>query len=71
MRIRRLIKRFYELQNLGAEVEVKARLSKEMENTIFEGGLTACCILKLDQMPSTAMIDKLPRNKDIIQIMLK
>jgi hypothetical protein len=59
------------LQNLGAEVEVKARLSEEMENTIFEGGLTACCILKLDQTPSAAMIGKLSGNKDIIQIMLK
>jgi D-3-phosphoglycerate dehydrogenase / 2-oxoglutarate reductase len=53
-----------ELRNEGVNIE-------EMENTIFEGGLTASCTLKLDEKPSGKMIKKLQRNKDIIQVMLK
>lgn len=53
-----------ELRNEDVNIE-------EMENTIFEGGLTACCILKLDQTPTAALIEKLSGNKDIIQILLK
>lgn len=53
-----------ELRNEGVNIE-------EMENLIFEGGLTASCTLKLDETPSDAMIKKLSENKDIIKIMLK
>ena len=44
---------------------------EEMENTIFEGGKTASCIIKLDKMPSEAFINKIATVKDIVQVMIK
>jgi D-3-phosphoglycerate dehydrogenase / 2-oxoglutarate reductase len=49
-----------ELRNEGVNIE-------EMENTIFEGGLTASCSLRLDDRPSEALLAKARANPNIIQ----
>lgn len=43
---------------------------EEMENTIFEGGKTASCTIKLDRTPSEAFIKKISTVKDIVQVMI-
>lgn len=53
-----------ELRNEGVNIE-------EMENTIFEGGQTATCTLRLDDVPSDTTIKKLSQDKNIIRVMLK
>ena len=52
-----------ELKNADINIE-------EMENTIFAGGQTACCTLRLDARPGPDVLAKLA-NADIIQISLK
>ena len=49
-----------ELRNEGVNIE-------EMENTIFEGGLTASCALRLDDRPSEALLAKARANPNVIQ----
>jgi D-3-phosphoglycerate dehydrogenase len=49
-----------ELRNEGVNIE-------EMENTIFEGGHTASCTLRLDDRPSDALLAKAQTNPNIIQ----
>jgi D-3-phosphoglycerate dehydrogenase len=44
---------------------------EEMENTIFAGGKTASCTLRLDDEPSAATIQKIKSSDHIIQVMLK
>ncbi len=53
-----------ELRNQGVNIE-------EMENMIFEGGATASCTLRLDDMPSAAVLAAIKQNADIIQLSLK
>ncbi len=53
-----------ELRNQGVNIE-------EMENMIFEGGATASCTLRLDDMPSDAVLKAINQNADIIQVSLK
>jgi D-3-phosphoglycerate dehydrogenase len=49
-----------ELRNEGVNIE-------EMENTIFEGGLTASCSLRLDDRPSETLLAKARANPNVIQ----
>lgn len=51
------------LKNQGINVE-------EMQNTIFNGGTTATCTLKLDDQPSKEIILALNAEKDIIHVEL-
>lgn len=53
-----------ELRNQGVNIE-------EMENMIFEGGATASCTLRLDDMPSAAVLAAVKQNANIIQLSLK
>lgn len=53
-----------ELRNEGINIE-------EMENTIFDGGTAATCTLRLDDVPSEAMMQSLSDAKDVIQVLLK
>jgi len=53
-----------ELKDAGINVE-------EMENTIFQGGTTASCSLKLDKAPDAAHLDRIRQGEHIIQVMLK
>jgi len=53
-----------ELRNEGINIE-------EMENTIFEGGKTASCTIKLDSMPSGTFIEKISAVNNIVQVMIK
>lgn len=41
---------------------------EEMENTIFSGGESACCSLKLDQAPSAELLSAMGADENIIQI---
>jgi len=50
----------------GAKVNIE-----EMENLIFEGGLAACCTLKLDNKPSEEIIAQINAAKDVIFAGLK
>lgn len=52
------------LKDAGINVE-------EMENTIFHGGATASCALRLDQAPDAAAIERIRSAESIIQVMLK
>ena len=49
-----------ELRNEGVNIE-------EMENTIFEGGETASCTLRLDDRPSEVLLAKTRANPNVIQ----
>lgn len=53
-----------ELRNEGINIE-------EMENTIFEGELAACCSLVLDKTPSPALMARISAGDNIIQALLK
>jgi len=53
-----------ELRNQGVNIE-------EMENMIFEGGATASCTLRLDDMPTAEVLVAIKKNPDIIQLSLK
>jgi len=53
-----------ELRNQGVNIE-------EMENMIFEGGATASCTLRLDDMPTAEVLAAIKKNPDIIQLSLK
>lgn len=44
---------------------------EEMENTIFRGGTTASCALRLDRAPDAASIERIRSAENIIQVMLK
>ena len=54
----------HEMRTEGINVE-------EMENTIFEGELAACCSLILDKPPSEQLMRRIASNPDVIQAMLK
>ena len=54
----------HELRSEGINIE-------EMENTIFEGELAACCSLVLDQTPSEALLQRIAASKHVIQAVLK
>ncbi len=47
----------------GAGVNVE-----EMQNMVFSEGLAACCSLKLDQVPSSELLERIQQNEDIIQL---
>ncbi len=51
------------LKDLGINVE-------EMQNTVFSGGTTATCTLKLDSKPSEQVIRELNTGKEIIHVEL-
>ena len=53
-----------ELRNEGVNIE-------EMENTIFNGSDAASCTLRLDDIPSKALVEKIGQDKNIIQAFLK
>jgi D-3-phosphoglycerate dehydrogenase len=44
---------------------------EEMENTIFEGELAACCALVLDRKPSEVLMQRIARAENVIQAALK
>ncbi|MFW5689708.1 MAG: NAD(P)-dependent oxidoreductase [Spirochaetota bacterium] len=52
------------LKDAGINIE-------EMENTIFQGGTTASCSLKLDKAPGREHLDRIRGAEHIIQVMLK
>ena len=54
----------HELRSEGINIE-------EMENTIFEGELAACCSLVLDQTPSEALLQRIAASQHVIQAVLK
>jgi D-3-phosphoglycerate dehydrogenase len=54
----------HELRNEGINIE-------EMENTIFEGELAACCSLLLDKIPSESLMQRIAMGENIIQATLK
>jgi D-3-phosphoglycerate dehydrogenase len=54
----------HELRDEGINIE-------EMENTIFEGELAACCALVLDKTPSVSLMNRIASAENIIQAMLK
>jgi D-3-phosphoglycerate dehydrogenase len=54
----------HELRNEGINIE-------EMENTIFEGELAACCSLLLDKTPSETLMQRIAKAENIIQATLK
>jgi len=54
----------HELRNEGINIE-------EMENTIFDGELAACCSLILDQTPSPLLLQRIAAGENIIQATLK
>jgi D-3-phosphoglycerate dehydrogenase / 2-oxoglutarate reductase len=43
---------------------------EEMENTIFAGAEAACCSMLLDKSPSTALLDRMRKNGDILHMTL-
>lgn len=51
------------LKDLGINVE-------EMQNTVFSGGTTATCTMKLDSQPSEKVIRELNRGEEIIHVEL-
>lgn len=53
-----------ELRNAGINVE-------EMENTIFSGGTTASCTLKLDTAPGEESLRRIRSGEHVIQVALK
>jgi len=53
-----------ELRNSGINVE-------EMENTIFSGGTTASCTLKLDTAPDEESLQRIRTGEYVIQVALK
>lgn len=53
-----------ELRGEGINIE-------EMENTIFEGELAACCSLVLDKTPSEALLLRIGKAENVIQATLK
>ena len=54
----------HELRNEGINIE-------EMENTIFEGELAACCSLVLDKKPSDTLLQRIGAAENVIQAVLK
>ena len=44
---------------------------EEMENTIFEGELAACCALVLDKKPSEALLQRIGAAENVIHAVLK
>ena len=50
-----------ELRGNGINVE-------EMQNTVFSGGESACCTLKLDETPSEDVLTQIGTNENIIQL---
>jgi D-3-phosphoglycerate dehydrogenase len=44
---------------------------EEMENTIFEGELAACCALVLDKTPSEVLLQRIAGAEHVIQAALK
>lgn len=50
----------------GAHVNIE-----EMENLIFEGGLAACCTLKLDQKPDDRIVAQIAASEHVISAALK
>lgn len=53
-----------ELRSEGINIE-------EMENTIFDGELAACCSLVLDKTPSDALLQRIGKAANVIQATLK
>jgi D-3-phosphoglycerate dehydrogenase len=52
------------LKDAGINIE-------EMENTIFSGGATAVCALKLDRSPQGAQLAEIRGGENVIQVMVK
>ena len=54
----------HELRSAGINIE-------EMENTIFDGELAACCSLVLDKKPSEILLQRIGAAENVIQAVLK
>jgi hypothetical protein len=39
-----------------------------MQNTVFSGGHSASCTLKLDAIPSESVLEQIAENENIIQL---
>jgi D-3-phosphoglycerate dehydrogenase len=59
------------LAGLLNELKIAGINIEEMENTIFEIGHAASCTLRLDKMPTAELLEKIRKNKDIIQVFLE
>ncbi len=49
----------------GGDINVE-----EMQNTVFSGGESACCSLKLDAVPSEDILNQVAANENIVQLRL-
>ena len=43
---------------------------EEMQNTIFEGGVTSTCVMSLDSAPSNELVKIINQSKNIIHASL-
>jgi D-3-phosphoglycerate dehydrogenase len=59
------------LANVLTELRGEGINIEEMENTIFDGELSACCSLVLDKIPSAPLLQRIAAAEHIIQVMLK
>ena len=59
------------LANILGELRAEGINIEEMENTIFDGELAACCALILDKMPSEALMQRIGGAENVIQATLK
>ena len=59
------------LANILGELRAEGINIEEMENTIFDGELAACCALILDKTPSEALMQRIGGAENVIQATLK
>ena len=59
------------LASVLGELRAEGINIEEMENTIFEGELAACCALVLDKTPSEALMQRIAKAENVIQAALK
>ena len=59
------------LAGILGELRAEGINIEEMENTIFDGELAACCALILDKTPSDALMQRIAGAENVIQASLK
>ena len=59
------------LAGILGELRAEGINIEEMENTIFDGELAACCALILDKTPSEALMQRIAGAENVIQASLK
>ena len=59
------------LAGILGELRAEGINIEEMENTIFEGELAACCALVLDKKPSEVLLQRIGAAENVIQAVLK